>query len=527
MAPSRSRFNSSSQFENSLHYSDPSHSSTRISRSERLIDIINVDPRSPYFTCVGWAPSKGRRCHNPIARHNRSYASALLEQGTNEYLHGEDISHILEELAPRVLCKRFHQNQGSRMVGLWEKRVSDHREDQIVRAHVTRRRQQRAEHSQQRNLQLPAREESSRSAITGFGLSSVPVHQTEVSHTSRPSLVPRLSTRSFQRVPQDSGIDRRPTGLTARAEPVVESSQLGSITYAVRKRMRLDETCPICQEHFTLNPLSQTFNGRNIAWCRARCGTNFHNSCITEWKTVNRRASQLDLESTAREINCPCCRALWLDGDEFSDPELEVSEETETTNNDDYNNGHHGGSQQLHQGEVYEAADNDTEEEEEVEVKVDDDEVEGEVEQQQQQQQREEEGEGEEGEGEEGEGEEGEGEEGEGEKEAQEPEQDHEAEASERVDEEEEGEEEGGDETTCSEFTATNDTNEEDAAGQETERNPDELAEDSAAPITALSQQETETKTFGDLCPQRLDEDLNLSGYMDATILLFTWILGL
>lgn len=161
-----------------------------------------------------------------------------------------------------------------------------------------------------------------------------------------------------------------------------------------------------------------------------------------------------------------------MGGDDFSDPELQHSEETEDTDDDDYRNDHHGGSQQLHQGEVCEAADEvDIERKEEVEENIKDDDNEeddGEVE-----------------------------------------------------------EEEEGDETTGDGFGTTNG---EVAAGEETESNANDLAEDIAAPITELSRQETEPPKFGprpNLFPQQRSKNPDLFGYLDAIILLLFWILSL
>ena len=307
MARPRSRYYYSAPSEDSLYYDVHSRPSSQFDCSENLSYIINVDPWSPCFTCVGWAPSQRRRCRKAIAQHNRSYASRLLEEGTIQLLCGEDVGYILEELAPRVLCRNLHQYQVNEMVCLWEQKVSAHLEDQRARLRATirrLRRLRRAEYSQERDLQLPARGEPSRSAIVGLGLSSDPVYQTEASRTRRSVSVRQSSTSSFQRASQVSGIDHRPPSPTAPAEPVIESiesSQSGSTTTAVRRRIGLNDECSICQERFILNSTSsdrsQTLNGHDIAWCRARCGINFHSRCINEWKRVNVGVSQ---------VNCPC-----------------------------------------------------------------------------------------------------------------------------------------------------------------------------------------------------------------------------
>lgn len=290
MAWARLRNYHSPLSENTLYYDYSPRPSPRDPRGESLADIIDVDPCSASFTCVGWAPTKHRRCEHRIAWPNRCYASRLLEDSTIEFLHEEDIRCILEELAPRVLCRRRHQYQASEMVHKWLRLVTNHLEDQRARARATRHLPRRrhhlriAEYSPERDLQFPAWEEPRRPFRAG---------QAEVFPTPRPSPSPQPLTR------QVLGIDHQLPSPTASVEAVVELNQPGSITYAERRRIRPDDTCPICQEHLTRTPAvslpSRTLNGNDIAWCRARCGTNFHNSCINEW-----RAAGLG------QVTCPC-----------------------------------------------------------------------------------------------------------------------------------------------------------------------------------------------------------------------------
>ncbi|KAL3470167.1 hypothetical protein BJX99DRAFT_264488 [Aspergillus californicus] len=91
-----------------------------------LSTIINLHPeKEPY--CAGYAPSQGRRCHNPTNARGRREARSLLNEGT-DYLHeGYNINEILEYLAPYVLCTRWHQNQASGLVARWKKMVGDYR----------------------------------------------------------------------------------------------------------------------------------------------------------------------------------------------------------------------------------------------------------------------------------------------------------------------------------------------------------------------------------------------------------------
>ncbi|KAJ5160142.1 uncharacterized protein N7482_007146 [Penicillium canariense] len=87
-----------------------------------LSQIIGLEPEKEPW-CAGYAKSQGRRCHNQTNAHGRSRAMHLLSQGTQALRAGQSIEDILEDLAPYVLCKRWHQNQASNLVTRWEKQV--------------------------------------------------------------------------------------------------------------------------------------------------------------------------------------------------------------------------------------------------------------------------------------------------------------------------------------------------------------------------------------------------------------------
>ena len=87
---------------------------------EELLQIHN--PAKGRWSCVGYAPSKHRRCQNPIALHNRTAASALLR--TLSLSHGTStglqIRHTLLEIAGYLLCRHYHhQDQASLVAAEW------------------------------------------------------------------------------------------------------------------------------------------------------------------------------------------------------------------------------------------------------------------------------------------------------------------------------------------------------------------------------------------------------------------------
>lgn len=94
-------------------------------------------------TCVGWAPSKGRKCGNRIAAANQRKASNILCRMGSLDVTTADVRIHLEELAPRMLCKRYHQDQASEMVSQWMCEVE--RQQEHVEGMQLRRRQQQAQ----------------------------------------------------------------------------------------------------------------------------------------------------------------------------------------------------------------------------------------------------------------------------------------------------------------------------------------------------------------------------------------------
>ncbi|KAE9380214.1 hypothetical protein N431DRAFT_324519 [Stipitochalara longipes BDJ] len=89
--------------------------------------ILDVNPEEDRL-CVGFAPSKGRRCKNPINQYDRPAAGRLLDQ-MDRSTHLLDTIKDLEMLATLLLCKGVHikpQHSQVRVVyGKWERRVTE------------------------------------------------------------------------------------------------------------------------------------------------------------------------------------------------------------------------------------------------------------------------------------------------------------------------------------------------------------------------------------------------------------------
>jgi hypothetical protein len=84
---------------------------------EELLEVYNL--AKGRWSCVGYAPSKHRRCQNPIAVHNRTAASALLQTISHGTCTELQIRHTLSQIAGCLLCRRDHQSQVSTVAAQW------------------------------------------------------------------------------------------------------------------------------------------------------------------------------------------------------------------------------------------------------------------------------------------------------------------------------------------------------------------------------------------------------------------------
>jgi hypothetical protein len=103
-----------------------------------LRQILDVNPEQER-NCVGFAPSKGRRCRNIINRFDLPAASRLLDQ-MDRSKQLIDAIDDLKELAALLLCKGVHNNlsrpeysQVNKVSSNWKVLVKE--EDQRLKEH--------------------------------------------------------------------------------------------------------------------------------------------------------------------------------------------------------------------------------------------------------------------------------------------------------------------------------------------------------------------------------------------------------
>lgn len=87
--------------------------------SERYWSPVKVLGIEDHSTCVGHAPSKGRKCQNPIKAANRQWGLKILSTMSGHDPSTTNMKPYLEELAPTILCQRNHQGQAGVMIDRW------------------------------------------------------------------------------------------------------------------------------------------------------------------------------------------------------------------------------------------------------------------------------------------------------------------------------------------------------------------------------------------------------------------------
>lgn len=96
-----------------------SHSGKTKKRWDPIETLEIINPDRNCLTCVGYAPSCGRRCRNPINQANRASAFQLLKDLENIDPSTTNIQPQLRRLAGLTLCLRYHQNQVGAVVDDW------------------------------------------------------------------------------------------------------------------------------------------------------------------------------------------------------------------------------------------------------------------------------------------------------------------------------------------------------------------------------------------------------------------------
>jgi hypothetical protein len=90
-----------------------------------LPSILDLDPRSSSFTCVGRTSSNGgSRCRRRISTRDRALASSILSLGDHLLRSDGGLPQLLTLLADCVLCQTYHRGQAPTIVEEWCQKVT-------------------------------------------------------------------------------------------------------------------------------------------------------------------------------------------------------------------------------------------------------------------------------------------------------------------------------------------------------------------------------------------------------------------
>ena len=99
---------------------------TTSSESKKLWDpsktlgIINMASGYECITCIGHAPSKRRRCQNPIRKDNKEFIMQTLSDIAYLRPDSPAVLSRLREIVGPALCVRYHQNQADTVIASWQ-----------------------------------------------------------------------------------------------------------------------------------------------------------------------------------------------------------------------------------------------------------------------------------------------------------------------------------------------------------------------------------------------------------------------
>ena len=271
-------------------------------------------------TCVGYAPSKGRRCRNPIAAVNRQAASKILSRLSRMDVMSANLEPLLMELALLLLCRRWHQNQVETVTKNWLPRVykpQNHRvartesemdatmgtlprvvrryaeEQQVPRpraAATTYPDQQPVSTSRavapsrptpaSETAQSPAPSRTQHHRSVAPGPASTQVEQS-LAATGHPIENDQRAREANRHIPDDNDIPPRSTSPLTPSVPATsatESQMEQNIDHATTVAVEEENECSICYEEVT--------DGSSVISCRTQCRHKFHIGCLSEWFSV-------------------------------------------------------------------------------------------------------------------------------------------------------------------------------------------------------------------------------------------------
>lgn len=285
--------------------------------------------------CVGYAPSKGRKCQMPIRYDNLKRVNSFVTEIATQEPDAQHLRPKLLRMAQYGLCMRYHQYQVDDMVDKWTSRIrrafppvaAHHSHRNIERSAISSRAssvQTRStssvassvpDHSEIQTLQetIAAMQETIRVAqrqlerLQYAPLSRVSTDDISTLRLSRSSTIQSVATARSESVrpvapsPPVRTVQAQPPAM-ARVIEQTSGSVAGRCTRAHVRRLPLDEECAICYDDV---PLSRC-ESSTLVWCKSGCGRSVHRECFEAWETSCAQES--------RAATCTHCRTRWEDG---------------------------------------------------------------------------------------------------------------------------------------------------------------------------------------------------------------------
>ncbi|KAA8650282.1 uncharacterized protein ATNIH1004_002964 [Aspergillus tanneri] len=290
-----------------------------------LSEILNLYPKEDNH-CVGYAHTKGRQCRNVINKENRNYACGLLERCTRRFCAGQRIDNLLDELAPLVLCKRFHQYQASDLSSNWRLQICKFQATQI-RVAAAASPARRSAPVEDRMAQRHMRPETPRMTRSRETSSDQQSRQSQSS--SSPSQTQRRRESPSIRPRTGASID---TDRTARISTDQEES-----TSTVSSRQRFSETTSAIETESgstrnTSTASTTTHATRSVTPVQTlttrRCVEGNCSICMQSMQEQGQ--SHINQPSTGNEEDEEEDREVWYEtNSDTPDPDSEASSESE------------------------------------------------------------------------------------------------------------------------------------------------------------------------------------------------------
>ncbi|KAK2759980.1 hypothetical protein FQN54_002716 [Arachnomyces sp. PD_36] len=186
----------------------------------KLSAMLDVNPSTPGFTCVGHSSSNDGRCKRQIRNRNKDAALSILSTADSKLGHSDDLQEILTRLAACVLCSGYHRDQAPTFAAQWTRQVAAFR-DSVVNNSVAVERASalRALPSAQNN---PSRHAEIDPVLMNQATQPRP---SQIQHKEETSSSTRRPTHTHSQLPDRS----LPRSAQAQPTPMIVSSEL--LTY--------------------------------------------------------------------------------------------------------------------------------------------------------------------------------------------------------------------------------------------------------------------------------------------------------